>query len=217
MNEAIRKSDADSDGPLAGPVRAQNQKEMTQALQRDIAALQEDVKKMKASQDERLAVINENLRNALDVVARINEKMAVMQTNINDKLKDVSVQVAAPTQHLRQKVDAMNDQFLNLSNTIAELNSRLGKLDTKMDDVKKMIQTIPPAAQAPPANQASAPPLSGDKLFDNGEIATSRRATTDLAMKGFNNYLVNFTADSPIAHPTPRSTSVNCMRARMSS
>ncbi|HEY3742773.1 MAG TPA: outer membrane protein assembly factor BamD [Bryobacteraceae bacterium] len=190
---------------LSWPVRAQNQKEMTLALQRDVSALQDQIKQMKASQEQRLAVIIENLRNTLDQAGRINEKMAVMQSNMNEKLNDVSAQVSAPTQHLHQKVDAMNDQFQNLSNTVAELNARLGKLDTKMEDVKKMVQTIPPppAAAPQPVNQASAAepaivpaprPPSADKVYEAAK-ADYDAGDDAQAMKGFNNFLVNFTAD----------------------
>jgi TolA-binding protein len=179
---------------LSEPIGAQNQKEMTQALQRDIAALQEDMKKMKASQDERLAVINENLRNTLDVVARINEKMAVIQTNTAQKLDEMSRQVGAPTQALSQKVDSMNDQFLNLSNTIAELNSRIGKIDGKLEDVKKMIQTIPPPQPATaPASQV----VTGEQLFDNAN-RDFQAGNTDAAMQGFSDYL-KASGDSPRA------------------
>lgn len=193
----------------AWPIRAQNQKEMTLSLQRDVAALQDEVKQMKATQDERLAVINENLRNTLDLVTRINEKMAVLQTNTSDKLNDMTRQVGAPTQALSQKVDGMNDQFLNLSNTIAELNSRIGKLDSKLEDIKKMVQTIP-ANQPPAPNtgngpQASnsgsggpptstAPAISGEKLFDDAN-RDYLAGNTDLALQGFTDFLKNF-ADS---------------------
>jgi TolA-binding protein len=189
-----------------GPAKAQNQKEMTQALQRDVAALAEDVKRMRASQDERLAVVTESLRNTLDLVTRINEKMAVMQTTTSDKLNDVARVVGAPTAQLSGKIDAMNDQFTNLANTVAELNSRLGKLDAKLEDVKKMIQTIPQPAAAPPpqggppqgANNVgggggggTAPAVSGEKLFDDA-TRDMQAGNSDLALQGYTEYLKNF-------------------------
>jgi tol-pal system protein YbgF len=188
---------------LAGtwPIQAQNQKEMTLALQRDVAALQDQIKQMQASQNDRLSAITESLRNTLDLVTRINEKMAVMQTNTSDKLTDITRQVGAPTQALSQKVDGMNDQFLNLSNTIAELNSRIGKLDGKLEDVKKMIQTIPTAPAPGPTGGSgpvsngggttTTPAISGEKLFDDAN-RDYLAGNTDLAMQGFNDYLKNF-------------------------
>ena len=185
----------------AVPSRAQSQKEMTLALQRDLTSLMDEVKDMKKgkqSQDERLSAIMESLRNATDLVTRINEKMAVMQTNTSEKMDAMTRQVGAPTQVLSQKVDGMNDQFLNLSNTVAELNSRLGKIDAKLEDVKKMIQTMPVGTGAAPtggpgpqAMGGAAPMVSGEKLFDDAN-RDYLAGNADLAMQGFNEYLKNF-------------------------
>lgn len=189
-----------------GFLRAQSQKEMTLALQRDLTALLDEVKEMKkgkTAQDERLTAIYENLRNATDLINRINEKMAVMQTNTADKLADITRQVSAPTLALGQKVDGMNDQFSNLGNTVAELNARIGKIDAKLEDVKKMIQTIPagtaPAPTTPQGAQAAAntgggsgaPMVSGEKLFDDAN-RDYLAGNADLALQGFTEYLKNF-------------------------
>ncbi len=187
-----------------GSLRAQSQKEMTLALQRDLTALLDEVKEMKkgkASQDERLTAIYENLRNATDLINRINEKMAVMQTNTSDKLADITKQVSAPTMALGQKVDGMNDQFSNLSNTVAELNARIGKLDAKLEDVKKMIQTIPAGTAPPPVapqggqvpagNGGGSAMVSGEKLFDDAN-RDYLAGNADLAMQGFTEYMKGF-------------------------
>ena len=186
---------------LRQPAAAQNQKEMTQALQRDVAALQDEVRKMKGSQDEKLSAIAEALRNTLDLVTRVNEKMAVMQTTMNDKVEQIRGTVGAPIQGLSSKVDSVTDQFQNLSNTVAELNVRMGKLDSKIEDVKKMIQALPvntAPATAPPQQQAGgtppaapAPVVNGEKLFDDASrdyLANN----TDLALQGFTEYVKNF-------------------------
>jgi tol-pal system protein YbgF len=183
------------------PAAAQNQKEMTAALQRDVAALQDEVRKMKGSQDEKLAALAESLRNTLDQVTRINEKMAAMQTTMNDKVSDMSKSVGAPIQGLSSKVDGVTDQFQNLSNTVAEMSVRIGKLDAKLEDVKKMIQAMPvatapptnPTPQQPQANNAGtgAGAVSGEKLYDDAQrdyLANN----TDLALQGFTEYVKGF-------------------------
>ena len=186
----------------ARPVRAQSQKDMTLALQRDLSSLIEEVKELrkgKTAQDTQLAVILDNVRGLTDAIRSVNEKTAVLQTTMTEKLNDITRQVGAPTQALGQKVDGMNDQFTNLSNTVAELNSRIGKLDAKLEDVKKMLQTIPPAAapataqppQQQAANNGSAQMVSGEKLFDDAN-RDYLAGNADLALQGFNEYLKNF-------------------------
>ena len=187
------------------PARAQSQKEMTLALQRDLSSLIEEVKELKrgkTSQDVQLGTILENLRNLADAIRSVNDKVVSVQTTTTDKLNDITRQVGAPTQALSQKVDGMNDQFLNLSNTVAELNSRIGKLDAKLEDVKKLIQTIPatpaPSSQQPPqaagntgAGGGGAPMVSGEKLFDDAN-RDYLAGNADLALQGFTEYLRNF-------------------------
>ena len=187
------------------PLHGQNQKEMTQALQRDINTLIEEVKELKrgkTAQDNDLSKILENLRGLSDAVSRVNDKVVGIQTTTDNKLTEISKTVSAPAQALSQKVDAMNDQFLNLSNTVAELNSRIGKLDAKLEDVKKMIQTIPASTAPPPATpqgsqQAAAvpvsptPAVSGEKLFDDAN-RDYLAGNADLALQGFTEYLKNF-------------------------
>ena len=179
------------------PVAAQNQKEMTAAVQRDLAALQDEVRKMKSSQDEKLAAISEALRNTLDQVTRVNEKMAVLQTTMTDKITEISSKVGTPVQGLSGKLGEMTDQFLNLSNTVAEMTVRVGKLDGKLEDVKKMIQTMPvaPAPASPNPQQPQAvngkPAISGEQLY-NDASRDYLGNNFDLALQGFNEYVKNF-------------------------
>ena len=193
------------------PLRAQSQKEMTQALQRDLSTLideMKELKKGKLAQDDRLTQIYERLASVTEAIRSINDKVVQLQINTGEKLNEVTRQVGAPTQALSAKVDGMNDQFLNLSNTVAELNSRIGKLDAKLEDVKKMIQTIPATGAPPPpqqqgggqqaaavtpvaSNNNTAPAVSGEKLFDDAN-RDYLAGNADLALQGFNEYLKNF-------------------------
>ena len=173
---------------------------MTLALQRDLTALIEEVKELKrgkTAQDVQLGLIVESLRSLADAVRNVNDKVVSIQTTTVNQLNDITNKVGAPTQALSQKVDGMNDQFSNLSNTVAELNSRIGKLDAKLDDVKKMIQTIPASAAPPlanpqqPAQAAGASMVSGEKLFDDAN-RDYLAGNADLALQGFTEYLKNF-------------------------
>ena len=71
------------------------------------------------------------------------------------------------------------------------MNSRIGKIDAKLEDVKKMVQTIPaPAAQA----LATGPPqaaVSGEKLFTDANRDYTA-GNYDLALQGFTEYLKDF-------------------------
>jgi tol-pal system protein YbgF len=192
----------------AGTIHAQNQKEMTLQLQRDVSLLQEQLRTMQRNQDEKFAAITESLRNTLDQVNRLNSTLAVTQASLNEKLGDINRQVAAPISAVGAKVESMSDQFLGLSNTIADLNSRIGKLDAKVAELQKMVQVMqqpvaapPPAAGAAPGDSAAAGVGAGSpagvtvpsagKLYNDAQRDFSA-GSYDLALQGFQEYVKNY-------------------------
>ena len=166
---------------VALPLAAQSQKDLIAALRQDIANLQDEQRKAKAAQDERLAVLADSLNKTFDLVTRINEKMAAAQAANADQLRAMLRDSTIPLRDLTQKVDGMGDQFSNINNSIAELNARMTKLDGKLEDVRKAIQTIPTETPQP----------SGDKLFDDAN-RDYLGGNTDLALQGFTAYLSKF-------------------------
>lgn len=188
----------------SGILAAQNQKDMIIQMQRDMGLLQEQVRTMQRTQDEKFAGITENLRTTLDVVNRLTATLAVTQKDMNDKLGEITRNVSSPMTSMGGKVDSMADQFQGLSNSVADLNSRLGKLDARIAELQKMIQVI----QAPPV---APPPAGGDggglaaggsgvnpaslasaqKIFDDAN-RDMLAGSFDLALQGFQDYLKNY-------------------------
>ena len=182
----------------AESLRAQNQKDMVVQLQRDMALVQEQVRTMQRTQDEKFAGITESLRNTLDQVNRLNSTLAVIQSNINEKLGEINKQVSGPLNAVGSKVESMADQFQSLSNTIADLNSRIGKLDAKVVELQKIVQAtqqpvVAPApagaVTTPPAGAAGVPPA--EKIYVDAQRDFSA-GSYDLALQGFQEYMKNY-------------------------
>jgi tol-pal system protein YbgF len=186
--------------PASAPLLpAQNQKDMIIQMQRDMSLMQEQIRTMQRTQDEKFAAITESLRNTLDQVNRLNATLAVTQATLNEKLGDITKNVSAPISAVGTKVDSMADQFQSLSNTVADLNSRIGKLDAKVVELQKMIQVMqqpvaPPPSTVPggaPAAGGSATPPPAEKLYDDAQRDFSA-GSYDLALQGFQEYLKNY-------------------------
>lgn len=193
----------------SGILGAQNQKDMIIQMQRDMGLLQEQVRTMQRTQDEKFAGLTENLRTTLDVVNRLTATLAVTQKDLNDKLGDITRNVSSPMTSMGGKVDSMADQFQGLSNSVADLNSRLGKLDARIAELQKMIQVIQTPPSAPPAGDGggsaaaaslnpgnggvagSVPPGSAQKIFDDAN-RDMLAGSFDLALQGFQDYLKNY-------------------------
>ncbi|BDC48388.1 hypothetical protein F183_A07040 [Bryobacterales bacterium F-183] len=173
-------------------------------MQRDMGLLQEQVRTMQRTQDEKFAAITENLRTTLDVVNRLTATLAVTQKDMNDKLGEITRNVSSPMTSMGGKVDSMADQFQGLSNSVADLNSRLGKLDARIAELQKMIQVIQTPPAAPPAagggdgmaanttgGTGAVPLASAQKIFDDAN-RDMLAGSFDLALQGFQDYLKNY-------------------------
>src|SRR5947209_12315872 len=67
-----------------------------QELQRDVSLLQQQLKDLQRSQDEKLATIAESVRQSIDAASKANTGVAVIQSALNQNLKEQQNQVVGP-------------------------------------------------------------------------------------------------------------------------
>jgi tol-pal system protein YbgF len=142
------------------------------------------------------------IQQSLDSVNKLDVTMAAVQKNT----QDFSAASGA-------RLDTMGTQVQGLSDNVADLQARLGKLDQKLTDIQNTLQSVdsklaapaPPAA-VPSANGAApgpgplaappmaspmasaAPPPSADVLYSNG-LRDINGKHYDLAAQEFQDYL----------------------------
>jgi tol-pal system protein YbgF len=172
-----------------------------QELQRDLAMLQDQVRSLQSSVDQKVSALQTLVQQTLDSVNRTNTAVAVMENRFGDAVKQQQQSVSAPILTVTQKLDQMSEDFRAVRESVLDMNTRMGKLDAKMADLQNLINTIrtpppppPPApgasptdGQAPPA-AAAAPPLSADVTYTNAS-RDYLGGKYDLAMQEFNDYL----------------------------
>src|ERR1700748_203459 len=78
------------------PVRLPAASREIQELQRDVGLLQEQVKALQASQNEKLAAIQVLIQQAVDNANRANTRVAVIQNGFSQNLKDLESKVVTP-------------------------------------------------------------------------------------------------------------------------
>src|ERR1035441_1946035 len=81
---------------LAVPVLAPAASKEIQELQRDVALLQQQIKDLQRSQDEKLAAILEAARSSVEAANRANTSVAVITSTIEKNLRDQTDKVATP-------------------------------------------------------------------------------------------------------------------------
>jgi tol-pal system protein YbgF len=173
-------------------------------LQRDVAMLQDQVRNVQKSLDEKVTTIQTLVQQTLESVNNTNRTMAVMQDRFNDAMKQQQQQVSGPVLTVTQKLDQMSEDFRAVRESVLDMNTRMGKLDAKMADLQNLINTIkapappPPGATSPtgalgaPEAQAGPPPgMQAETAYTNA-YRDYLGGKYDLAMPEFNDYLKYF-------------------------
>ena len=192
-------------GALLGPAPAG-------AVAREIIELQTGVTQLIQGQQAMQTAITQNaavqrtlIEQSLDSVNKLSTSMASIQKNT----QDFSANSGA-------RLDTMGTQVQGLSDNVADLQARLGKLDQKLTDIQNTLQNVDSKMAAPPpaANPAAtapspsggpgaspmasaAPPASADVLYSNG-LRDINGKHYDLAAQEFQDYL-KYYSDTDLA------------------
>src|SRR5580658_4489990 len=122
-------------------------------LSRDVALLQEQMRTLQRSQDEKLTEIQVLVQQALDAANKANSLVAVLQNNFQQSSKDQQSKVVTTVVDLGSKMDTMTTSFGALQESVADISSQVGKLQQQVIDIGNAVRTI----QTPPAAPPSAP------------------------------------------------------------
>lgn len=179
---------------------AYGQKKEMVELQRDVALLQDQMRTLQRSQDEKLAQLTLLIQQALEASNKANTSMAVLQNSLSERIGEQAKSMVAPVQGVGTKVDQMSDEFRSVREAVADLTARMGKLDAKLTDLNTAISTLrnPPAAPAPTGGVgitgaqggASGPPpgASAEATYQSA-YRDMQGGQMDLALQEFSDYL----------------------------
>jgi len=171
------------------------QKKEILEMQRDILQMQDQVRSLQRSQDEKLAAIQVLLQQTLDAANKANTATAVLEASLRDKLKDQEKNLVVPVAGLGSKVDQMSSDFSSVRESVADLTSRLGKLQNQVADLSQAIRTLSAPPPPPPgaAPTAAGPPagVSAEQLY-NAALRDRTSGNADLAIAQFKDYIQYF-------------------------
>jgi TolA-binding protein len=172
--------------PAAAPAQRRDQ---LVELGRDLALLQEEVRLMNKTQNERLAQMEELLKAMQEQIAAANRSLAVLDSGLKKRLEESMVK---PLSGVTGKVDTLSQDFGYIRETLVEVNTRLAKVDQRIADLENTIRMMQ-APPAPPAAPASGPPpgVSAKSLYDDA-LRDKMGGNFDLALQQFTNYLAWF-------------------------
>jgi len=179
---------------------ASKQEQMLQELQRDVAQLQDTVKGLQRSQDEKFAALQVLVQQSVNVANDANKSVAVIQSSLQQTLRDQEGKVVAPVVGLSTHMDSMSNDFRGLQNSVSDLTALINKMQTQLSDIRDTLKVMqaPPPAPPPPAGTAtdagagaaaaSAPALPASDLYTNAEKDRSA-GHLELALQDYAEYL----------------------------
>jgi TolA-binding protein len=189
-------------GCLPAPSLLAQKREDILSIQRDVAQLQDQIKQLQTSQDQKLTALESLIKQALDQSNQASASMAGLQRTLTDRLNDQQSKVAAPIAVLGTKVDQSADDVRAVRENLAALSNRVANLDNKLSDISSAVRTLSQPQAAPPPPSSGAPPAAGaapippagtsaESLWLNAfrDYSSGR---DELAMMEFNDYLKYF-------------------------
>ena len=169
-------------------------------LSRDVAILQEQMRALQRSQDEKLSAIQVLVQQALDAANKANTSVALLQSSLQQTSKDQQTKVVTTVTDMGAKMDTLTTDFGALRESVADISSQVGKLQQQMVDIGNAVRSIQgPAATPPPSvtpgngpgpgpAAGSVPPVSSETLYQNANRDRSG-GKDDLALQQYNDYL----------------------------
>jgi tol-pal system protein YbgF len=182
---------------LAVPVLAPGANKEIEALNRDINLLQQQVKDLQKSQDEKFAALLEATRTATEAANKATTSVAVITSSIEKNLHDQTEKVATPVVGLSTRLNEMGGDLRTLTQAVGDLTAVVNRMQVQLTDLNNAIKVIqqPPVAPPPqsgqPGGTASAsdvPPMPAEGMY-NAARQDYISGKYDLAVQEFNDYL----------------------------
>ena len=174
-----------------------------QELQRDVGLLQEQVKALQASQNERFAALSASVQQAIDNARDAGKSAAVIQSTVDQNLRglqsNLEGKVVGPVTTVNTRLDQMSNDFRNLQNAVSDLTSMINKLQAQLTDLNNAVKILQAPPAPPPAAPGSTigtgvpptidpPTVSATDLYANAQ-RDRLSGKLDLALNEYSDYL----------------------------
>lgn len=195
---------------LAAPAIGLGASKEIQELQRDIGLLQQQIKDLQRTQDEKFATILDLVRQSVDLANKANANAATVSRDVERTLGPLKESLVAPLAAANATARDTSNDVRSLQQAVSELGGTLSRMQSQIDDMKRLMQTVQTPVAAPPQQQPVAgntgagyvPPAPSDSkpamaAVDAYQSALSdyRSQKSDLALQGFTDFLRWYPAD----------------------
>ena len=183
----------------AAPVHAPAASKEILDLQRDVAQLQDQVRQLQKSQDQQLAALTVLVQQTVDASQKAYTAVAVIQSNMQQSLRDMESKVVAPVVGLTTRMDSVSSDLHAVQQAVSDLNASVQKIQAQLTDLTNAVKVMQTPAPPPPgttstdagggaAAQPETPTMSATDLYQAAQ-RDYLSGKPDLALREFNQYL----------------------------
>jgi tol-pal system protein YbgF len=180
---------------LAGaPASPQRRPDPVVELQRNVGLLEDQVRKLQNSMEEKIGTLSGLLQQAVDNSNRTGAVLTQLETTLRDRLREQEKTLVAPVASLGSKVDHVGEETRALSANVAELTALVRKQQLQLTDLANAIRTLqtppepPKASDSAPGAAGPPPGVTAQSLYSNA-YRDKLGGQADLAMQQFQDYL----------------------------
>jgi tol-pal system protein YbgF len=167
-----------------------------QELQRDVAQLQEIVKGLQRSLEERISTLGTQVQGAADAAAKTGAAVANVQKSVERVAQDLDTKLGPAIGTLGGRVDQISGALNTVQQAMTDLTSVVNQLQSQIGDLTNLVKVIQQPV-APPA--PSGPPMPATELWQNAERDRGS-GKYELAVQGYQDYLKWFGNGSQAAN-----------------
>src|SRR6266536_1316733 len=165
-----------------------------QELQRDVAQLQEIVKGLQRSLEERISTLGTQVQGAADAAGKAGLAVANVQKSLERVAQDQETKLAPATATLGTRLEQVSGAINTMQQAISDLTLVVNQLQSQIGDLSNLVKVIQQPVVPPPA---SGPPMPATVLWQNAERDRTS-GKYELALQGYADYLKWF-ANAPQA------------------
>jgi TolA-binding protein len=186
-------------------------KEDLASIQRDVASMDDHVKQLQKSFDDKLGALLTMMQQSIDASNKTAASVAALQHYMDQKMSDQQTKLVTPVATLSTKVDEMSGDFNAVAANVKELVRHMNDLDAKIADISSAIRTLnnpappPPQPTGVPGGTAvqvpdSAPGMSAELMY-NAAYRDYMGKKDDQALDEFLQFVKRYpqTAEAPEA------------------
>jgi tol-pal system protein YbgF len=172
-----------------------------QEMQRDIAQLQDQVRALQSSFDQKMAALQTLVQQALDAGNKANTGVSVLSSSVAQAIDRQMQQGLAPLSGVSSRVDNLSNDMGEVKNDLTDLNSQVNKVRQQLTDLNNAVKVLQAPPAPPPGVDTSKgqtpPPVPAGKLFTDAMNDYSS-GKSDLAADEFTSF-VKLYPDDPNA------------------